>query len=80
MSDPLPLTGVYQFPQNKCVCTTCGFMCWVEQKAYPTTTSPVRVVVSHPTHPTCPFSHRAFEVPMTRCEELPAEWFSEHIA
>jgi hypothetical protein len=76
----MPMTGVYQFPHNRCICAECGMMCFVEHKALPTTTAPQRVVASHPTHPTCSSSHKAFEVPVTRCEELPAEWFSEHIA
>ena len=80
MSEPMTMTGVYQFPQNRCLCATCGMMCFVEHKAYPTTTQPTKVVASHPTHPTCPFSHKAFEVQMTKCEELPQEWFSRQIA
>jgi hypothetical protein len=37
-------------------------------------------VASHPTHPTCPFSHRVFAVPVIKCEELPEEFFSKEIA
>ena len=66
------VVGVYQFPQNSCVCFVCGFHCWVEQKDG-------KVVVSHPTHSTCPNSHQAFEVPVTKCESLPQEFFSDQI-
>ena len=75
----MDITGVFQFPQNKCICATCGMHCWVEQKAYPTTTSPLLLVASHPTHPTCPHSHCAFEVPVTECKELSSEFFSDQI-
>ena len=76
----MPMTGVYQFPQNLCVCAECGTHCYVEQKAFPCTTAPLYVVASHPTHPTCPFSHRVFAVPVIKCEELPEEFFSKEIA
>jgi hypothetical protein len=66
------ITGVFQFPQNQCYCSICQFSCYVEQKDG-------KVVASHPTHPTCPNSHHAFEVPVTGCEELPQEFFSEKI-
>lgn len=66
------IIGVYQFPQNKCICASCGFMCYTEQKDG-------KVVTSHPTHPSCPFSHKVFEVPVTECKELPAEFFSNQI-
>jgi hypothetical protein len=66
------ITGVYQFPQNGCICTECGCMCWTEQKNG-------KVVVSHPTRPSCSFSHKAFEVPLTKCDLLPDEFFSDQI-
>ena len=72
--------GVFQFPQNRCICATCGMHCYVEEKAAPLTTLPRYVVASHPTHPTCPYSHRAFEVPVTECKAFPEEFFSKEIA
>lgn len=63
----MSITGVYQFPQNPSICGVCGFMCWTEQKNG-------KVVVSHPTHPTCPNSHRAFEVYMAECSFPPQEF------
>jgi hypothetical protein len=64
--------GVFQFPQNRCICHTCGFHCFTEERMG-------KVVASHPTHPHCPHSHKAFEVPVTVCQELPPEFFSEQI-
>ena len=75
----MTITGVFQFPQNRCVCAECGMQCYVEQRAFPATTSPAYVVASHPTHPTCANSHKAFEVPVTECKELPQELFSDQI-
>ena len=62
-------SGVFQFPQNRCICAACGFHCLIEEKFG-------KVVASHPTHPTRPCSHCAFEVPATVCRALPEKFFS----
>lgn len=66
------LGGPMHLPVPRVICKQCGFNCFVEDKMG-------KVVASHPSHPTCKWSHKAFEVPVIDLQELPCEYFAERI-
>jgi len=66
------LRGPCQFPVPAVICQQCGMHCFVEQKLD-------KMVASHPSHPCCEHSHKAFEIPIVELKGLPDEYFSERI-
>lgn len=66
------LGSPYQMPVPHVICDQCGMHCFIEKKMG-------KIVASHPSHPACEWSHKAFEIPVIKLEQLPDEYFSEHI-
>ena len=54
------------------ICSICGYTLWTEEKMG-------KRVATHPKHPTCPNSHKAFEIPTFECPPLGDEYASDKV-
>jgi hypothetical protein len=59
-------------PSASPTCSTCGYKLWTEVKMG-------KEVATHPFSPSCPDSHKAFEIPSFECKPLDDIYASDQV-